>query len=42
METGTKQQAETKTCQHCGHTWEPRVDDPRCCPYCKRYDWEKK
>lgn len=28
-------------CQVCGHRWKPRVDKPRECPHCKRYDWRK-
>jgi len=24
------------TCPHCGHKWEPRVEDPKYCPMCKR------
>lgn len=30
------------TCRGCGHTWEPRVAEPQCCPRCKRYDWREK
>jgi len=27
-------------CQ-CGYCWISRVDKPKCCPSCKRYDWKK-
>lgn len=27
-------------CRHCGHEWVGRVDKPRECPNCKRYDWQ--
>jgi len=29
-------------CLKCGFEWPSRVDDPKQCPKCKRYDWEKK
>ena len=25
------------TCSRCGYEWEPRVENPKCCPMCKRY-----
>lgn len=28
-------------CNQCGLDWEPRVEEPACCPRCKRYDWEE-
>ena len=28
-------------CKLCGHRWLARVEDPRSCPNCKRYDWNK-
>lgn len=32
---------EVVQCNQCGHTWEPRVWPPQCCPRCKRYDWNE-
>lgn len=29
------------TCKRCGKTWNARVDKPKQCPYCKRYDWNE-
>lgn len=29
------------TCKRCGRSWEPRVSNPKQCPYCKRYDWNE-
>ena len=29
------------TCQRCGHTWTPRVEDVRICPRCKSIRWDK-
>ena len=28
-------------CNQCGLDWTPRVDKPRACPGCKRYDWNE-
>lgn len=28
-------------CNQCGKNWDSRVPKPKCCPYCKRYDWDK-
>jgi hypothetical protein len=28
-------------CKLCSHKWESRTDQPKACPKCKRYDWEK-
>jgi predicted Zn-ribbon and HTH transcriptional regulator len=34
--------SDTLICLLCGYTWEPRGTDlPKCCPRCKRYDWNK-
>jgi NADH pyrophosphatase NudC (nudix superfamily) len=31
-----------KHCRRCGHAWLKRnLKDPRVCPQCKRYDWDK-
>lgn len=36
------------TCKRCGHTWIPIVKEPKQCPKCKQYyynkerEWEKK
>ena len=27
-------------CKVCGYEWENRVEKPKQCPKCKRYDWE--
>jgi predicted Zn-ribbon and HTH transcriptional regulator len=29
------------TCKKCGYTWNSRTDNPKACPACKRYDWNK-
>jgi len=29
------------TCKRCEHTWSPRTPDPRVCPRCKSYEWQK-
>lgn len=26
-------------CKRCNYEWEPRVDNPKACPECKRRDW---
>ena len=26
-------------CIRCGYQWEPRVDNPKACPDCRRRDW---
>ena len=28
-------------CNQCEKDWTPRVDNPACCPRCKRYDWRE-
>lgn len=28
-------------CKRCGLEWEPRVKEPRACPRCHSYDWNK-
>jgi len=28
-------------CKQCGHSWTPKVLDPKQCPECKAYDWNK-
>lgn len=28
-------------CNQCGLDWTPRVNHPRACPKCKRYDWNQ-
>lgn len=28
-------------CRLCGHQWDSRVENPKACPNCKRYDWDK-
>jgi Zn finger protein HypA/HybF involved in hydrogenase expression len=30
------------TCQRCGHTWIPRIDDVKVCPKCHSYRWNEK
>ena len=30
---------EQKECSQCGFKWYPRVEKPKQCPNCKRYDW---
>ena len=29
-------------CQQCNYQWESRTKQPKQCPRCKRYDWDKK
>ena len=33
---------ETNKCSKCKHEWLSRVEDPKQCPRCKRYDWKEK
>lgn len=28
-------------CLRCGYEWKKRIDIPKQCPRCKRYDWDK-
>ena len=28
-------------CKLCKYEWESKVEDPKQCPRCKRYDWNK-
>ena len=28
-------------CKKCGYEWITRVDNPKACPKCKSYDWDK-
>lgn len=28
-------------CKKCGHEWIARTKNPKACPACKRYDWDK-
>jgi len=32
---------EEMKCLKCGFIWNSRVDNPKACPYCKRYDWKE-
>ena len=34
-------QSLTLRCVGCGHKWESRKPNPKCCPRCKRYDWKE-
>ena len=29
------------TCKRCGHKWESRTENPKACPACKSYAWNK-
>ena len=29
-------------CDICDHVWGSILERPKCCPSCKRYDWNKK
>jgi predicted Zn-ribbon and HTH transcriptional regulator len=29
-------------CKNCNYEWISRVEEPKTCPKCKRYDWKKK
>ena len=29
-------------CKKCGYEWESKQDNPKACPRCKSYRWEKK
>ena len=31
-----------KHCLRCNYDWESLVDDPKICPKCKSYFWNKK
>ena len=41
LATEPQQSLPTKTCKNCGHEWIPRVPNPRRCPKCLSYDWDK-
>jgi predicted Zn-ribbon and HTH transcriptional regulator len=28
-------------CKQCGFNWVPKVDEPKKCPNCQRYDWHR-
>lgn len=28
-------------CKKCNYTWESKIENPKSCPRCKRYDWNK-
>jgi rubrerythrin len=30
-----------KKCKICGYQWEAIENEPKACPNCKRYDWNK-
>ena len=30
-----------KECKRCGYEWKSKMEEPKCCPKCKRYDWNK-
>lgn len=30
-----------KKCLLCKYEWESKLEEPRACPNCKRYDWNK-
>lgn len=30
-----------KHCNQCGLDWDSRIEKPRACPRCKRYDWNE-
>ncbi len=32
---------EKEECKVCGYVWESRVEEPKQCPKCKRYDFKK-
>lgn len=32
---------EKNKCDKCGWEWLSRVENPKQCPRCKRYDWKK-
>lgn len=32
---------ENKKCIKCGHEWIARMENPRMCPRCKNYNWDK-
>lgn len=29
-----------KKCKNCEYEWVSKVENPKQCPKCKRYDWE--
>ncbi len=37
-----KMQGRICRCQFCKRVWQSRIDNPKCCVYCKRVDWEEK
>ncbi len=28
-------------CVKCEWVWVGRIENPKCCPHCKSYDWDK-
>lgn len=30
-----------QTCKQCGYVWLSKLDKPKQCPRCKRYDYDK-
>lgn len=28
-------------CIRCEWIWTPRIEDPKCCPHCKSYEWKE-
>jgi len=30
-----------KQCKKCGYSWESRINNPKVCPRCKSYNWNK-
>jgi predicted Zn-ribbon and HTH transcriptional regulator len=30
-----------KQCKKCKYSWESRINNPKVCPYCKSYNWNK-
>ena len=34
-----EKQKYTHTCKLCGYTWTSKLEKPKACPQCKRYDW---
>jgi len=28
-------------CNKCDYEWKSRIENPKSCPKCKRYDWNK-
>lgn len=36
-----RQNMKKHKCERCGYEWMSKLEKPKACPRCKRYDWHK-